>query len=251
MNKDAARTIRKCFPRLFDLIARNFLFLSIVTELDRPKYLYSKLTGQPYFGGLYLASQTWPERKKYMRNAIRSELENYQKSADEFCMIEVGSWAGESSVLWANELKKFEGKLLCIDPWEPFIKKNHGAKNAIPKLMDKVLRQNLIFDLFLHNIKASGNNETIIPIRSFSSKILPRLEKNSFNVVYLDGGHEYLVIYEDLMNGGDLVKEGGLLCGDDLEFQYHQIEDKDLLNKNRHKEFINCEKINFIFDLFN
>ena len=63
MNKDSARKIRNWFPRLFNLIARNFLFLSIVTELDRPKYLYSKLTGQPYFGGLYLASQTWPAQR--------------------------------------------------------------------------------------------------------------------------------------------------------------------------------------------
>tara|TARA_B100000686_G_C16747964_1_gene950670 strand:- start:945 stop:1403 length:459 start_codon:yes stop_codon:yes gene_type:complete len=108
--------------------------------------------------------------------------------------------------------------------------------------MDRVLKKNLIFDLFIHNIKASGNNETVIPIRSFSNEILPRLGKESFNVIYVDGGHEYSIVYKDLVDCGNLVKEGGLLCGDDLELQYHQIEDKDLLNQNKYKEFIKCEK---------
>tara|TARA_B100000686_G_C16747964_1_gene950671 strand:- start:1403 stop:1804 length:402 start_codon:yes stop_codon:yes gene_type:complete len=133
MNKEIARKVRAWFPGLFSLIERNFLVLSFITELDRPKYIYAKLTGQPYFGGLYLASQTWPERKEYMRNAIRSELENHQRGASEFCMIEIGSWAGESAVLWANELKNLEESFCVSTLGNLSLEKNMAPKMRPPR----------------------------------------------------------------------------------------------------------------------
>ena len=241
MNKDFARKVKTYFPYLFNLIERNFFFLSIATELDRPRYIYAKLMGQPYFGSLYLASHTWPERKEFMKMAVRSELQNNQNDESEFCMIEIGSWAGESAVLWANEIRSYGGKLLCIDSWEPYkIKQIH--KGAMPALVDKLLMKNVIFNLFMHNVKTSGNDETIIPMKSFSADMLPRLKNSAFNMIYLDGGHDYSTVYKDLNDCGILLKEGGLLCGDDLEIQYHQIKDKKLLHQDKNAVFIRCEE---------
>ena len=148
MNKVNARKLRAYSSKLFSLISRNLVILSFISELDRPRYIYAKLTNQPYFGSLYLASQIWPERKESMRKAIRSELENHQNDASKFYMIEIGSWAGESAVLWADEIRKYSGKLLCIDCWRPFINDPYESLNAIPALMDKVVKKDVIFGLF-------------------------------------------------------------------------------------------------------
>ena len=69
-----------------------------------------------------MAGQTWEERKPYMENLVKREMLNGKK--EDFRLLEVGSWAGNSVLIWAEAMKSIgkKGEIVCVDPWVPYIK---------------------------------------------------------------------------------------------------------------------------------
>ena len=93
------------------------------------------LTKQPYFGPVLYASQCWPSRSPVIRKLINKELEEANPS---YKILEIGSWAGQSAVLWASAYKKkAKGKVFCID--------TRGGSSNTPQLRSKTKR---ILNLF-------------------------------------------------------------------------------------------------------
>ena len=248
MDKKNIAFIKTKFPNLFYRISRSYFLVKLFTELDRFRYVYSLMANKPYFGVIALAGQTWEERKYFMRELVRAEIQ--QKERSEFNVLEIGSWAGDSAVLWANTIKSnnASGVVVCIDPWEKvYIKKEKNPMiNIAPLIMKDYSKGGKIFKLFLHNIHATQNADMIKPIKGFSDQILPLMKEESFDLIYIDGDHSYSGIMNDLINSARLIKENGIICGDDLNLQAHEVdfehasmnkEDNMILDKKTGKEF--------------
>lgn len=60
-----------------------------------------------------------------------------------------------------------------------------------------------------------GKNVTIM--RGHSAHVLRLLNEGSFDFVYVDGSHYYSDVKADIGLAKRLVRDGGILCGDDLE----------------------------------
>ena len=103
--------------------------------------------------------------------------------------------------------------------------------------MDRALQKNKVFDLFLHNVRCSHNIDTIYPIKGPSNTILPLMHQESFDMVYVDGNHSYSSVKNDLINSSKLIKEGGILCGDDFNIPLKDI-DRDFAEKNKETNII-------------
>ncbi len=142
-------------------------------------------------------------------------------------ILEIGSWAGQSAILWATACKKNDkGMVFVIDTWQ-------ASENA-PKGMKRGVKNNRIFNLFLHNIESSGVNDYIIPIKGSSDTIAEILKPNSFDFIYIDGDHRYTQCKKDLLNYMKVLKINGIISGDDLELHPNEI---DIINaKNRCEE---------------
>jgi len=138
----------------------------------------------------------------------------------------VGGWGGQSTVLWGSICRKYGGKVYCIDHWR-------SSENA-PKIMKKAVKKDWIFRLFLHNVKSSGLNNYIIPIRGTSDDVSKILKKNEFDFVYIDGDHGFSQFKKDLINYTKFCKVGGIVCGDDLEMPPSTLDLQNARN--------NCEK---------
>ena len=54
--------------------------------------------------------------------------------------------------------------------------------------------------------------------------MLPALPRNYFDLVFVDGDHSYAAVLADIQAAGGLIKDGGVLCGDDLERQSFEID---------------------------
>jgi predicted O-methyltransferase YrrM len=54
-------------------------------------------------------------------------------------------------------------------------------------------------------------------IRGKSNEALHFLKPNTFDLVYIDGSHYYEEVFSDIKNAINLVKNGGIICGDDLD----------------------------------
>ncbi len=179
----------------------------------------------PYFGDYLLACQGLRTRHIYMDMLVRTYVENHPGAF--INILEIGSWAGASATTFARSLKKHnggEGLVICVDPWKPYHTEGQLAgSNECIEEMDRALRQDEIFELFWHNITALSNEDIVIPMRGRSETILPRLARDSFQIVFVDGDHSFRSVCSDIRNGMALVAPGGFLCGDDLEAQIGQV----------------------------
>lgn len=173
--------------------------------------------GRPYFGPEMAARQGAPRRHSYMQAAVRLLAEEGVRRPT---LLEVGSWAGGSAVTLGLALKKYTdgGRLICVDPWRPYFDLSRNQEEVYQR-MDRAAREGSILNLFLHNIRACGLEDIVIPMRGQSREILPLLKQEAFHLVFIDGSHSYEDVRIDLEGARRLVRDRGILCGDDLEVQ--------------------------------
>jgi len=241
--RQAAAQLMKVSPALYR--AAYSLYFRLGGILDRPRYLSCLIGKRPYFGPAMLAAQTRPTRASHMRRAIQMLIDRKKKEGgnDEFRLLEIGSWAGQSAILWADELARsgYPGKIYCIDPWMPFALGTQVGVNNATQLMDNVARRDKIFPLFWHNVKSSGFANFILPLRGKSADILPCLKPNSFDLVFVDGAHAYSPFLSDLTLAAPLVRQDGFMCGDDLELQSDEV-DLSIAEENKERDYISDPK---------
>lgn len=138
-------------------------------------------------------------------------------------VCEIGTWKG-ASVLHMHALAKQLGlktHFICIDTWL-------GSNDTL--WLDPDLRPLLkltagfpdLFRQFVHNVRSSGAQDDIspFPITSTSGARVLRKLGITFDVVYVDGGHEEEEVYYDLALFYDLVAEGGAIFGDDYSMNW-------------------------------
>jgi GT2 family glycosyltransferase/SAM-dependent methyltransferase/Flp pilus assembly protein TadD len=196
-----------------------------VERINAAYYEFCRERQRPYFGRHMWASQGLP-----LRHVVMQELVRLQASRRPGCplrILEVGSWAGGSAITWAEALKRYAGggEVLCVDPWKPYFKMADRPDVPVYRRMAEALERDTIYDLFLHNVKAAGHADIVTPLRGQSTERLPTLPRGEFDIVFVDGDHSYRAVVADLKAAKELVREGGILCGDDLELQLSEIDE--------------------------
>ena len=185
------------------------------------KYKINLAFQKPYFGRIYLAQQTTPDRVMAMRKLIREEL---REGKSDYNILELGSWTGSSAILWGEECKKVGvGKILCIDSW--------SNSTEYSGEMASGLKNNEIEELFKHNIRTSGLDSYVKYIRGTTDEILPKLEEK-YDLIYIDACHLYNQVKKDIRNSLKLIKPGGIICGDDMDI-VPNLSDMSFLEANR------------------
>lgn len=147
-------------------------------------------------------------------NNLLSTLENYFGDLSLCNMIEIGSYTGESSKIFAS---KFDS-VLCIDPFVDDYDLNDPACHFAP--FDAVLNE------FLRNTKEVPN---ITLMRDFSDNALKELlGKQTFDFVYIDGLHTYDQVKKDIENSIPLLSNRDGICllgGHDYHFGWQGVVD--------------------------
>ena len=159
--------------------------------------------GEPYYGAL--GEQQGTRRHKYFSALVRA-----CGAAHPF-ILEVGSWAGCSLAAWDKAAGRFSGAVV-VDTWQPYAK----DEGAVYDYMRDAAASGKIFDLFMHNLVATGMTARVHIIRGDSRTVLPELNL-MFDIAFIDGDHRYEFVKADIENCMELVRPGGILCGDDLE----------------------------------
>jgi len=92
--------------------------------------------------------------------------------------------------------------LVAIDPWTDY--------SEYPEYKGQ---QETIYDTFTQNV--SGFLDKIVVKRGYSNEVLPTLEDNSFDMIYIDGNHEPEYVLEDAVLAFRKVKSKGYMIFDD------------------------------------
>lgn len=117
--------------------------------------------------------------------------------------LEIGAFYGANIISVANTYASHpESELVCIDPWIDY--------DEYPEYKGE---QNKIYSAFLRNTNHIQHKLKVH--RGFSHSILPTLEDNSFDIVYIDGNHEPEYVLEDAVLAFRKLKVGGFLIFDD------------------------------------
>jgi predicted O-methyltransferase YrrM len=176
---------------------------------------------KPYFGRQLSAFQSPP-----VRYALLADLARYVFAGKaRVRILEVGSWAGASVITFGTVVRELgisDSKILCIDQWE---------KNFVPEdsslhymSMNTAITHGQIQELFHHNINACGLRDMVEVKKASSREVLRELEGAAFDLVYIDGSHKKDDVLYDLEQAKRLVRNGGVICGDDLELMKGQID---------------------------
>ena len=132
-------------------------------------------------------------------------------------MIEIGSFVGESTVLFAQSFKK----VIAIDPFEA----DYDPLDPTSYLFEF----DNVYETYLDRITVYSNIETIVDT---SDNAVKELVGKEFDFVYIDGLHTYEGVKTDIQNYLPLVKKGGVIGGHDYTLQHkHLIGVYDAVNE--------------------
>lgn len=141
------------------------------------------------------------------------QIEALMKSRPIKTVVEVGSWLGKSTIHIASLLPE-DGKVYAIDHWLGSHEHQPGQiahHEALPRL----------YEQFLSNVIHKGMTKKIIPIRMDSLTAVHEIKARGVHVdmVYIDASHDFFSVYYDLCSWYPLVREKGVLCGDDWAWE--------------------------------
>lgn len=119
-------------------------------------------------------------------------------------MIEIGSYAGESTEMFATNFKK----VISIDPFL--------NDYDINDLTCEYMELTEVYKIFEQRMSKHKNFEHI---KKTSDDTVNDLKDVKVDLIYIDGLHTYEQVKKDIENYLPLINDGGFICGHD----YHSV----------------------------
>lgn len=184
--------------------------------------------------GVY-TNQAWPQRASALEALAHTYL-----SSSAFAALEIGTWFGAGSTLvWARHLKP-GSQLFLVDGWGEYISDADKSADTAYSAMDSVHHVAINSALkHAYEIEANKGGEIYV-LRGKASRVCGFFKPRSFDFICIDGSHYYDEVNADISLAKILVKDGGVIAGDDLEVEPTQGR-LELAKKNLHRDFIGDE----------
>ncbi|MCX5921925.1 MAG: class I SAM-dependent methyltransferase [Candidatus Dependentiae bacterium] len=144
--------------------------------------------------------------------ANRKMLQHFITTMKPTVVVEIGSWLGASAIFMAGLLPD-ESKLYAIDHWQGSREHFDGNYN---RLLVKLYHQ------FLSNVIHSNVAHKIVPVKTSSLDAATLLDINP-DLIYIDGSHDPVDVYNDIMAWYPKLAVGGIMCGDDYGWGNEQV----------------------------
>jgi len=132
-------------------------------------------------------------------------LKLFAKGKKNIC--EVGCWTGESTAILATEAKLTGGRITVID----WFNGNEGSD------LKPLAEKHDIQKIFTDNMHEAGVLDVMDIISENSATAHEKLKDGAFDLIYIDAGHTYINVYEDIQNYVPKVRDGGIICGHDFD----------------------------------
>jgi predicted O-methyltransferase YrrM len=148
------------------------------------------------------------EHGDFFNNNINSWLYIFNKFKlinKKVIVLEIGSYEGRSSYFLLKFLTKI--KLTCVDTFKPFL-----------ELQDKNLKKfNKIFLNFKKN--TSKYSKKLKIFKGTSHDFFKKNKYKKFDLIYIDGSHEYSYVLHDANKAFLVLKKNGILIFDDFMWE--------------------------------
>lgn len=139
-------------------------------------------------------------------------------------ILEIGTWKGASALHMTRLLDDFgirDAEICCVDTWlgslefwlnrdDPEVYGALALRHGYPS----------VYYTFLKNVAAAGFQHTVTPFpvpSSLAAKFFAHHEVK-FDLIYIDGSHDYEDVASDISNCSNLLSARGVLFGDDHDW---------------------------------
>ena len=141
-------------------------------------------------------------------------------------MVEVGSWKGLSAVNFASMMRSTHGNnsclmLICVDTWLGTTKAWESPDMENPTHENTLHLRNgypSVYYQFLYNVIDKGYHDIIVPLPlpGVMGAIFLQRKGARPDTIFIDGCHDELCVYQDIESWFPVLKEDGILFGDDF-----------------------------------
>jgi len=143
-----------------------------------------------------------------------------QTAAKSKMIVEIGSWRGRSARAIADNT---DGRIFCVDTWDDNARGDEGWWTSIDPI-DLHWKPNWLFFEFQKNLGEHIHTK-ITQVRLTSVQAAEQLAGNRFDMIFIDAGHDYKSIREDILAWRPLLAPGGILCGHDFSAEHPAVEE--------------------------
>ncbi len=151
-------------------------------------------------------------------------------------MVELGSWKGRSAIYAASEIKRRHKnvRFVCVDTWEG----NADEPDMAALIVDANNRGGL-YKEFVENINRCGVADYIKPLRMTTVEGAKQFADRSVDFIYIDAGHSYENVTQDLEAWYAKLKPGASCAGHDIARDSVRRAVKDFCRKigKTHREY--------------
>jgi predicted O-methyltransferase YrrM len=141
-------------------------------------------------------------------------------------IVEFGSWEGRSATAFLLEARRLglQSKIVCVDTWlgssEHWQNRWPNSEWSFERLKVKN-GEPRVLETFWQTIRDHGLTEKVSIVRAPTTFAAPFLKQEGIlpELVYLDADHSFVAVLEDLRLARSVVRDGGVIAGDDFSWQ--------------------------------
>jgi predicted O-methyltransferase YrrM len=131
--------------------------------------------------------------------------------------VEIGSWKGKTAAVLAYVASKYDGIVYTIDH---FMGNIGTGRDNVAEIVD-------LFSIFRTNMRTLGFWQTTVkPLVMDSISASKIFKEASIDLLFIDAGHTYTEIYQDIKIWLPKVKRGGIICGHDCQEYYLDFQEE-------------------------
>lgn len=127
--------------------------------------------------------------------------------------VEIGVWAGRSLIFLLSCLQELnkDVNVFAVDTWEGSIDEPNHKKLIKEKFNGDIYKH------FLDNLSKAGFTDKTIALKMTSVEAAKSFADKSIDVCFIDAGHTYDEVAQDIKTWYDKVCVGGVIAGHDLD----------------------------------
>ena len=132
-------------------------------------------------------------------------------------ILEIGSFTGASAVVMGKAIHNKGITLFCCDPWTDYTCQEDFAGMEHSRIADNIS----ILSQFSLNTAFLGTQLKML--RGFYSDFADMLKGMDFDLIFIDGAHDYASVRADILMSLPALKPGALLTGHDFHSCGHGV----------------------------
>lgn len=144
-------------------------------------------------------------------------MENIRRLPENSSIVEIGVWSGRSALAMAVACRGSNKRVFAVDPWRDYNQANIMVSDRLSEWGFNSFEE--VYETFLLNCRRFELEPWIVPIRSTSIEVAGVWSHGPVSMVFIDANHDYDAVINDVNAWLPLIKPGGLICGDDWNWE--------------------------------